>query len=816
MSPSLVDDNHTEGPKTLLPLLPLRDMVVFPGMVVPLFVGRPRSIAALDEALSRDKFIMLAAQRDASITDPEEDDINRVGTLTKIIQMLRLPDGTVKVLVEGQQRAGIREFLPHSDFFWAWIDPIDDDQDPDLETEAMFRDVQQQFAMLIKVNRRVPKDVIDTLATIDHPGHYADLVAGHLSLKVKQMQELLETVSLADRLTKLYDFLVGEIEILQVQRKLRSRVKRQVASSQKEAYLNEQMKAIQKELGADRDEFKNELRELQERIGKKKLSPEATDKVKSEFRKLRLMSPLSAEAAVVRNYIETMVSLPWSDKTAPDIDIDEAARILDEDHYGLHKVKERILEYLAVNKLVGTLRGPILCLVGPPGVGKTSIGHSIARAAGRAFIRMSLGGVRDEAEIRGHRRTYIGSMPGKIITSLKRAKVNDPVFLLDEVDKMSSDFRGDPASAMLEVLDPEQNHAFADHYLDVDYDLSDVMFIATANLLHTIPPALQDRMETIRLPGYTEDEKLAIAKGFLVPKQQEANGLVDKNVTLTDAALLLVIRRYTREAGVRNLEREIAAICRKIARRFAKPGSAPSRVRVTERQVAKYLGVYRFRELQRETHDLIGVANGLAWTEAGGELLAVEVAVMPGKGKLTVTGKLGEVMQESAKAALSFVRRRGPLLGLADDFYRTVDVHVHLPEGAIPKDGPSAGIAMTTAIVSALLKVPAKCDVAMTGEITLRGRVLGVGGLKEKLIAAHRVGMSKVIIPRENEKDLRDVPVATRRALVIVPVDDMDEVLEHALAEPIPVVAPANDALEADDNDPLETQPGDDQPARLL
>ncbi|MDP8222647.1 MAG: endopeptidase La [Candidatus Lernaella stagnicola] len=820
MKSSFSGDQPQEGRRSLLPLLPLRDVVIFPGMVVPLFVGRTRSIAALDEAMGKDKLILLAAQIDSSVTEPEEDEIHSMGTISRIVQLLRLPDGTVKVLVEGQVRARVTECLPNTSFFLAHAEEVAEDEEQTVEIEALLRAARKEFDSLVKVHRRIPKDALDTLAAVEDGGRWSDIVASHLTLKVQQKQALLEMVSLKERLEKIFDLISGEIEVMQVQRKLRSRVKRQVASSQKEAYLKEQMSAIQKELGGERDEFKNELRELQTKMRKKKMSREATEMVRTEFKKLRMMSPLSAEAAVVRNYIETMISLPWFEMSEDEVDLDEAERILDEDHYGLTKVKERILEYLAVHKLVGKLRGPILCLVGPPGVGKTSVGKSVARASAREFIRMSLGGVRDEAEIRGHRRTYIGSMPGKIITQIKRAKVNNPVFLLDEVDKMSSDFRGDPTSALLEVLDPEQNHSFNDHYLDVDYDLSDVLFIATANVLHQIPPALRDRMEIIRLPGYTEPEKLAIAKRFLMPKQVEANGLKMKDFAITDGALLLMIRRYTREAGVRNLEREIASICRKAARQIAREGHEDDRIRVTEKQMPKYLGVPRFREQQREERDMIGIANGLAWTESGGELLAVEVAVMPGKGNLIVTGKLGEVMQESAKAALSYVRRRGPMLGLEPDFYEKLDIHVHVPEGAVPKDGPSAGIVMATAIASALIKIPVRCSVAMTGEVTLRGRVLGIGGLKEKLIAAMRAGVSKVLVPLENEKDLKEIPPAVRRKLEIVLVENMDEVLAQALVTTRPVELLLEEAQEhaeaalAPEDD--EADEREDQSARLL
>jgi ATP-dependent Lon protease len=813
MTTPLFGEPPREGRRSLLPLLPLRDLVIFPHVVTPLFVGRPRSIAALHEAVTKDKLIMLAAQTDPNLNDPEEGDIHRVGVVGKVMQLLRLPDATVKALVEGRSRARIRDYLPQADFFVVYAEEIPEPPDRTVETEALMRNVQRQFENLTKINRRISKETAAAIAAIEQPGRLADAIAPHLSLKLRQKQELLETYSPAERLEKIFDLTGGEIEIAQAERKIRSRVRQQVATSQKEAFLNEQMRAIQKELG-ERDEFKAELKELEDRIRSKKMSEEAVEKVKAEFKKLRMMSPLSAEAAVVRNYIDAVVSLPWFERTETDVDIDRAAQILEEDHFGLEKVKERILEYLAVQKLVRKMKGPILCLVGPPGVGKTSIGKSIARAAGRKFVRISLGGVRDEAEIRGHRRTYIGSMPGKIMAMMKRAGAGNPVFMLDEVDKMSADYRGDPTSALLELLDPEQNHAFNDHYLDMDYDMSDVLFVATANTTQAIPPALQDRMEIIRLPGYTEDEKLAIAKGFLVPKQKEANGLADKDVTFTDGAILLIVRRYTREAGVRNLERELASICRKIARRVASPEHADEKVRVTEKSVPVHLGVARFREQQREEKNLIGIANGLAWTDVGGELLAAEVVAMPGKGKLTVTGRLGEVMQESAKAALSYVRRRSRVLGLPDDFYQKIDLHVHLPEGAIPKDGPSAGIAMATAIASALLRVPARCDVAMTGEITLRGRVLPIGGLKEKLIAARRAGIRKVLIPKDNEKDLHEVPANVRKELEVVLVENMDEVLRHTLAVDDPeqiFIVPG-----ADDLSPALDEPADDRTARLL
>ena len=772
---------QTEGRRSLLPLLPLRDLVVFPHMVVPLFVGRAGSIAALEAAMGKDKRILLCAQTDGKVDNPTENELHRVGTVGLIVQLVRLPDQTVKVLVEGKTRARVRDFLPSFDYLLVYVEELHEQAEMNLEIEALTRSTHELFDSFVKLNKRIPPDIISAIRLIDEPGRLADALVGHLNLKLEQKQELLETFEPGERLTKVYGFVRDEMEILQVERRIKSRVKRQIEHSRKEQYLNEQMRAIQKELG-ERDEFRAEAQELEERIKKKKMSPEATEKVQSEFKKLKMMSPLSAEAAVVRTYIDTLLSLPWFEKSPDNFDIEEAEKILEEDHYGLEKVKERILEYLAVQKLVGKLKGPILALVGPPGVGKTSIGKSIARATKRKFIRVSLGGVRDEAEIRGHRRTYIGSMPGKIIQQLKKAGANNPVFMLDEIDKMSSDFRGDPTSAMLEVLDPEQNHAFGDHYLDVDYDLSDVLFVCTANSLHGVPPALVDRLEIIRLHGYVEDEKLEIAKRFLVAKQMEANGLAGKDVLFSDGALLALIRLYTREAGVRSLERELASICRKVARRLARQNHANDRVRVTEKSLTRYLGVAPFRQEQLEPGDLIGLTNGLAWTAAGGELLAAEVAAMPGKGKLTITGQLGDVMQESAQAALAYVRYRGRALGLADDFFAKTDLHVHIPEGAIPKDGPSAGITITTAIVSALLHIPVRHDVAMTGEITLRGRVLPVGGLKEKLVAALRCHIRKVLVPKENAKELSEVPDKIGKGLEIVLVENMDEVLRHALA----------------------------------
>ena len=780
-------DNDLKGPGLPpklknLPMMPLRDIIVFPYMVVPLFVGREKSINALEEAMNTDKGVLLVAQKSAKTNDPSPEDIYRVGTLGAIIQLLRLPDGTVKVLVEGKRRVRIRRYLPRVDFFLCEVEEIEDQDETSVEVEALIRSINSTFETYVKLNKKIPPDMLVSVSSIDEPSRLADTIVAHLNLKLEDKQEILELENSARRLEKLYTLMQAEIEILQVEKKIRTRVKKQMEKTQKEYYLNEQMRAIQKELG-DKDDFKSEVQELEDRLKKKKLSAEADDKVKKELKKFKLMSPMSAEATVVRNYIDWILSLPWIDEGTEDkIDIAEAEKILDEDHYGLKKVKERIVEYLAVQKLVGKMKGPILCLVGPPGVGKTSLGKSIARATGRKFVRISLGGVRDEAEIRGHRRTYIGALPGKIIQGMKRAGVNNPVFLLDEVDKMSTDFRGDPSSALLEVLDPEQNFMFQDHYLDCDYDLSKVMFVTTANQLHPIPPALQDRMEVIRLEGYTEVDKLAIAKNWLVRKQRKENGLDSVDFTFSDNAILAIIRRYTREAGVRNLERELASICRKAAKQVAKEGPE-QKIHLNSKLIHSYLGVPRFRYGKAEEKDQVGLATGLAWTEMGGELLSIEVSTVAGKGKLTITGNLGDVMQESAQAALSYIRSRSAQLGLETDFYQKCDIHIHVPEGAIPKDGPSAGIALATAIASALARIPVRHDLAMTGEITLRGRVLPIGGLKEKLLAGHRGNIKTVLIPRENEKDLAEVPPRVSKALEIIFVEHMDEVLGYSLVK---------------------------------
>ncbi|RJP22492.1 MAG: endopeptidase La [Deltaproteobacteria bacterium] len=778
-----------EDRKKILPLLPLRDIVVFPHMVVPLFVGRDKSIAALEAALSFDRLIFLSSQIDPSTNEPAEDEIHRIGTVSHVIQLLKLPDGTVKVLVEGRQRAKILHYLPNDRYFQVSIEETVSAPFDGPGAEAMIRNVLSSFETFAKLSKKVPQDLVTQVTAISDPTRLADTLAGQLPLKVHEKQAVLELESDGERLEKLLMLMESEVEVLELERRIRGRVKKQMEKTQREFYLNEQMRAIQKELGQG-EEGRTELDELEEKIKKRGMSKEALQKAQKEIKKLRMMSPMSAEATVSRNYIDWLVSIPWQDRTEDKLDITEAERVLDEDHYGLEKVKERILEYLAVRKLVAKLKGPILCFVGPPGVGKTSLARSIARSMGRKFVRMSLGGVRDEAEIRGHRRTYIGALPGKIMQQVKKAGTVNPVFLLDEVDKMSADFRGDPSSALLEVLDPEQNSTFNDHYLDVDYDLSDVFFITTANMLHGIPGPLQDRMEIIRLSGYTEVEKLHIAKGYLIPKKVEEHGLSMEKIAFTDKSVLQIIRYYTREAGVRNLEREIASVCRKIAREVVKSPSK-ERIVVTPLAVRRYLGVTRYRYGEAEEKQSVGVATGLAWTEFGGELLLIEVAILPGKGNLKVTGKLGEVMQESAQAALSYIRTRGELMGLDKDFYQKLDIHIHVPEGATPKDGPSAGITMATALASALLRVPARNDLAMTGEITLRGRVLPIGGVKEKLLAAHRGGIKTVILPLENEKDLAEVPAKIKNNLDIHFVRHMDEVMTLAIDLPKEMPAPA-------------------------
>ncbi|NNE22618.1 MAG: endopeptidase La [Rhizobiales bacterium] len=761
----------------IFPVLPLRDIVVFPHMIVPLFVGREKSIKALEEVMREDKRILLAAQRDAADDDPDPDSIYKVGTVASVLQLLRLPDGTVKVLVEGNERARISEFTDREDYYEAHADllPAENFED-DGEIEALARTVVSQFASYVKLNKKVPQEAIESIGQIEDYAKLADSVAAHLAIKIAEKQELLEIASVTERLEKVYALMESEISVLQVEKRIRSRVKRQMEKTQREYYLNEQMKAIQKELGDG--EEKDEIGELEERVAKTKLSKEAREKADAELRKLRQMSPMSAEATVVRNYLDWLVGIPWGRKSRVKKDLTFAQDVLDTDHYGLEKVKERIVEYLAVQQRTNKMRGPILCLVGPPGVGKTSLGKSIAKATGREFVRMSLGGVRDEAEIRGHRRTYIGSMPGKVIQSMKKAKKSNPLFLLDEIDKMGMDFRGDPSSALLEVLDPEQNSTFMDHYLEVEYDLSNVMFVTTANTLN-IPPALMDRMEIIRIAGYTEDEKVEIARRHLMPKALENHGLNTKEIELDDAALEDVIRRYTREAGVRNLEREISTIARKVVKELLM--SKKRKITVSKKNLADFVGVPKFRFGEAETEDQVGVVTGLAWTEVGGELLTIEAVMMPGKGKMTVTGNLRDVMKESISAASSYVRSRSADFGIEPPLFDRKDIHVHVPEGATPKDGPSAGIAMVTAIVSVLTGIKVHRNVAMTGEITLRGRVLPIGGLKEKLLAALRGGISKVLIPEENVKDLAEIPDNVKSGLEIVPVARMDDALKHAL-----------------------------------
>ncbi len=765
--------------RRVLPLLPLRDIVIFPYMVAPLFVGRAQSIGALEKAQDNDKLIFLTSQKDPKVDNPEQDDLFQVGTVGKIVQLLKLPDGTVKVLVEGVWRAQISSFLRTESLLEADVIPLDESISDSSELTAVMRAINTTFETYVGLSKKLPAEVSATVSGIDDPSRLADTVAGHLQIPITEKQEVLELLDPTDRLEHLLALLEQEIEILQIESRIRSRVKNQMERSQKEYYLNEQMRAIQKELG-EQDEFKQEIAQFEEQIKKKKMSKEATEKAYAELRKLKMMSPMSAEATVVRNYIEWLLSLPWQKGTKDRYDIDKAEEILEADHFGLEKVKERVLEYLAVQAMVKRIKGPILCLVGPPGVGKTSLGQSIAKALQRKFVRISLGGVRDEAEIRGHRRTYIGAMPGKIIQSLKKAGVKNPVFMLDEIDKMSTDFRGDPSSALLEVLDPEQNHNFGDHFLDVDYDLSDVLFVATANDLNAIPRPLHDRLEVISIAGYSEEEKLNIARKYLLAKQAENHGLDLNNIRFSDRGLYEIIRCYTREAGVRGLDRHIAAVMRKLAKRALIEG-VDKVFSVGEAQITKYLGVPRYQYGMREQQDQVGLATGLAWTQTGGELLSIEVTSLPGKGKLTVTGHLGDVMKESSQAALSYVRSRWQELGLDEDFYSHVDLHIHVPEGAVPKDGPSAGITMATALTSALTGIPVRKDLAMTGEVTLRGRVLAIGGLKEKLLAARRGGITRVLIPKENKKDLAEIPQDVLKSLSVEVVDHMDKVLEEAL-----------------------------------
>ncbi|MEZ5594625.1 MAG: endopeptidase La [Gammaproteobacteria bacterium] len=786
------DETHLEQP---MPVLPLRDVVVYPHMVIPLFVGREKSIRALEYAMENGKTIVLVAQKSADVDDPGVDDLHPIGTLSSILQLLKLPDGTVKVLVEGSQRVGIDQYTEIDHCFLAQVQTLDDTQPAqDRETEVMMRSVLSAFDQYVKLNKKIPSEVLTSLASIDDPGRLADTIAAHMGMKLDEKQKILEIVSIRQRLEYLLQLIQGETDVLQVEKRIRSRVKQQMEKSQREYYLNEQMKAIQKELG-DLDDAPNEVEELTKKIEQAGMSKEAKAKATAELNKLKMMSPMSAEATVVRNYLDWLVGAPWKKKSKIRNDISAAEKILEEDHYGLESVKERILEYLAVQQRSRKLNGPILCLVGPPGVGKTSLGRSIARATNRKFTRMSLGGVRDEAEIRGHRRTYIGSLPGKIIQNMSKVGTKNPLFLLDEIDKMSMDFRGDPSSALLEVLDPEQNHTFSDHYLEVDFDLSHVMFVATANSMH-IPGPLLDRMEVIRIPGYTEDEKVNIALRYLVPKQIEKNGLELSEIDIKESAIRGIIRYYTREAGVRNLERELAKICRKVVKSLALKASQ-GKTSISLKNLDKYLGVRRFRYGLAEEEDQIGQVTGLAWTEVGGELLTIEAALVPGKGKLMNTGQLGEVMQESIQAALTVVRSRAASLGIAKDFYQAYDFHVHVPEGATPKDGPSAGIAMATALISALTRIPVRSSVAMTGEITLRGQVLPIGGLKEKLLAAHRAGMEVVIIPEDNSKDLVDIPKNILSKLDVRPVKWIDEVLQIALQRiPTPVEEKGEDVTQ--------------------
>ncbi|HET8934577.1 MAG TPA: endopeptidase La [Polyangiales bacterium] len=776
------NENSPHGERSrgkVLPLLPLRDIIVFPHMVVPLFVGREKSIAALEEAMNHDKEILLAAQRQAKTNDPTAEDIFGMGTVGTIIQLLRLPDGTVKVLVEGKRRARIERFIPNEGFFLCEVSLVEEPAGSSVELEALMRSVQATFEAYVKLNKRIPPEMLVSVQTIDDPARLADTIVVHLSsVKLSDRQEILETTDPGKRLTRLYELMSAEIEILQVEKKIRTRVKKQMERTQKEYYLNEQMQAIQKELG-ERDEFRSELAELEEKIKAKRLTDEAADKLRKELKKLKMMQPMSAEATVVRNYIDWVLALPWFEKSDENYDIDLAEKILNEDHYGLKKVKERILEYLAVQALVGKLRGPVLCLVGPPGVGKTSLAKSIARATGRKFVRLALGGVRDEAEIRGHRRTYIGALPGRIIQSLRKASTNNPVFLLDEIDKMSSDFRGDPAAALLEVLDPEQNATFNDHYLDLDYDLSDVMFITTANSMSGIPAPLADRMEIISLSGYTEFEKLNIAVRYLIPRQRDEAGLQDVDLEITENAIRTVIHHYTKESGVRSLERELGSICRKVARKVVNTDKKEKH-RVVAKSIPKYLGVPKYRPDSARGKDEIGLTNGLAYTNYGGAILECEVAVVPGKGKLVITGLLEKGMQESAQAAMSYIRSREKLLGLPVDFYQNNDFHIHFPE-FVPKDGPSAGVTMATSIASALMRIPVRRNLAMTGEITLRGRIMPIGGLKEKALAAHRAGIDTLLIPKDNRKDLREIPRRVLAMTRIVLIEHADEALREAL-----------------------------------
>ncbi len=803
----MTDDNDIEvlEPQVRYPMLPLRDVVVFPHMVIPLFVGREKSIKALDHAMESGKQIFLAAQHDAADDDPSPEHIYEIGTVANILQLLKLPDGTVKVLVEGTARAAIVRYVQSEETFEVDAVDVNDELIDEREAEVLIRTVVTEFEQYVKLNQKIPPEVLTSLSGIEEPGRLADTIAAHLTLRNEEKQKILEYASSRERLEHILGIMESEIDLLQVEKRIRGRVKKQMEKSQREYYLNEQMKAIQNELG-EMEDAPNEMDELQKKIEEAGMSKEALEKAESELKKLRMMSPMSAEATVVRNYIDWLVQVPWKKRTRVSKDLAKAESILEGDHYGLDQVKERILEYLAVQQRIKKIRGPILCLVGPPGVGKTSLGESIARATHRKFVRISLGGMRDEAEIRGHRKTYIGSLPGKILQNMAKAGSKNPLFMLDEVDKMSMDFRGDPSSALLEVLDPEQNNKFGDHYLEVDYDLSEVMFVATANTLN-IPSPLRDRMEIIRISGYTEDEKLNIATRYLVEKQKRNNGLNDEEIVFRKSALVDIVRYYTREAGVRSLEREIAKICRKVAKELLL-NEIKQTVTVTSRSVQKYLGVRQFRYGKAEDTNRIGQVTGLAWTEVGGELLTIEAAVMPGKGKQSYTGKLGDVMQESIQAAMTVVRTRSKQYGIPLDFYQKQDVHIHVPEGATPKDGPSAGIGMCTAVLSAITSIPVRSDLAMTGEITLRGEVLPVGGLKEKLLAAHRGGVKLVLIPHENEKDLAEIPKNVKAGLEIKPVRWIDEVFAFALERlPEPIDEAADEAnVESANEDSQTTQ----------
>ena len=803
----MTDDNDIEAlePQVRYPMLPLRDVVVFPHMVIPLFVGREKSIKALDHAMESGKQIFLAAQHDAADDDPSPEHIYEIGTVANILQLLKLPDGTVKVLVEGTARAAIVRYVQSEETFEVDAVDVNDELIDEREAEVLIRTVVTEFEQYVKLNQKIPPEVLTSLSGIEEPGRLADTIAAHLTLRNEEKQKILEYASSRERLEHILGIMESEIDLLQVEKRIRGRVKKQMEKSQREYYLNEQMKAIQNELG-EMEDAPNEMDELQKKIEEAGMSKEALEKAESELKKLRMMSPMSAEATVVRNYIDWLVQVPWKKRTRVSKDLAKAESILEGDHYGLDQVKERILEYLAVQQRIKKIRGPILCLVGPPGVGKTSLGESIARATHRKFVRISLGGMRDEAEIRGHRKTYIGSLPGKILQNMAKAGSKNPLFMLDEVDKMSMDFRGDPSSALLEVLDPEQNNKFGDHYLEVDYDLSEVMFVATANTLN-IPSPLRDRMEIIRISGYTEDEKLNIATRYLVEKQKRNNGLNDEEIVFRKSALVDIVRYYTREAGVRSLEREIAKICRKVAKELLL-NEIKRTVTVTSRSVQKYLGVRQFRYGKAEDKNQVGQVTGLAWTEVGGELLTIEAAVMPGKGKQSYTGKLGDVMQESIQAAMTVVRTRSKQYGIPLDFYQKQDVHIHVPEGATPKDGPSAGIGMCTAVLSAITSIPVRSDLAMTGEITLRGEVLPVGGLKEKLLAAHRGGVKLVLIPHENEKDLAEIPKNVKAGLEIKPVRWIDEVFAFALERlPEPIDEAADEAnVESANEDSQTTQ----------